>query len=205
MQSFTDLLRELRKKAFSSRDDMANKWPWQRNTIAGYETGERIPDLEYLAALSIETGYSLEDLIRARLDIGIIADKAHLVDLGGESKQYCHVPVWDSDNRVVIDSRTISHVHPEDLIACVANGDNMAPTIRDGEMMLADTSKKNIVSGNIYIVRMASTVFAVRLQRNINDTITVIYDNPNSKSLTLTQDEFFAVQIIGLRIVCRIP
>lgn len=205
---FLDLIRELRKSVYFNREDMEAAWPWSKSTISGYERGARVPELEYLVALSIETGHPIEDLIQARLNVGIIADRAHMLEFSDknscDSKRFHDVPVWDSNQHVKIDLHTLAHVNPKDLVACVARGDNMAPTIRDGEMMLADTSQKNIVSGNVYIVRLGFTVFAVRLQHNINDTISVIYDNPNSENQTLTQHEFLAVQIIGIRVVCRL-
>ena len=61
-KEFCEFIFELRK-AFTTRSAMAEKWPWHRNTMIGYER-DRLPDVDYLYAISVETNYDFIELIK---------------------------------------------------------------------------------------------------------------------------------------------
>lgn len=72
---------------------------------------------------------------------------------------------------------------PENLRVIYADGDSMADTIMDGEVMLVDCSDREPRSGKIYaILRPNNEVSVKRLvQKPISGTWTVTSDNPDKK------------------------
>lgn len=75
-----------------------------------------------------------------------------------------------------------------------ARGDSMEPTIFGGDSLLVDLSKKEILDGVIYCIRLDGQLLTKRLQRLSHDIIGIISDNPKYKmrevSLSKNIDDF---------------
>ena len=67
---------------------------------------------------------------------------------------------------------------PAQLALLEARGDSMEPTIRDGDVIMIDTSAMEIVSGRIYVLRVDGELMLKRLQRRVNGAVVVLSDNP---------------------------
>jgi phage repressor protein C with HTH and peptisase S24 domain len=65
----------------------------------------------------------------------------------------------------------------EDLVLIEARGDSMDPTIADGDVVLIDRSKKQVVVGNMYALRTKNAVMVKRLQPIGAARIKVMSDN----------------------------
>ncbi len=65
----------------------------------------------------------------------------------------------------------------EDLVLIEARGDSMDPTIADGDVVLIDRSKKQVVVGNMYSLRTKNAVMVKRLQSIGAARIKVMSDN----------------------------
>lgn len=90
---------------------------------------------------------------------------------------------------------------PKDLVMIEANGDSMAPYINDGDAILVDQSKRNIVNGQVYVFRIDHDLRVKRLYRNVNGTITVTSDNksdPAYREEQLRPEDLDAVNILGM-------
>ena len=78
-----------------------------------------------------------------------------------------------------------------------ATGDSMKPEIKHGDALMVDTSKKEIVDGQIYIIRYDSELMCKRLQKLPPNRIKVISDNPKYESYTIETDSTIDFEIIG--------
>jgi phage repressor protein C with HTH and peptisase S24 domain len=65
----------------------------------------------------------------------------------------------------------------EDFILFAVRGDSMDPTITDGDVVLIDRSKKQVVVGDIYALRTENAVMVKRLQPMDANRIKVMSDN----------------------------
>lgn len=74
----------------------------------------------------------------------------------------------------------------------------MEPTIFGGDSLIIDLSKKNIIDGVIYCIRLDGQLLIKRLQRLSRDTVGIVSDNqkykPREVSLNTNIDDF---SIIG--------
>lgn len=76
-------------------------------------------------------------------------------------------------------------------------GDSMEPTIpRDG-VAIIDRNQVEILSDGIYCLSVRKQIFCKRIQRQLDGSLLLISDNPIYKSMTLPQEQFCDVKIIG--------
>ena len=65
----------------------------------------------------------------------------------------------------------------EDLVLLEVRGDSMDPTITDGDAVLIDCSKKQVLAGSMYALRFKNAVMVRRLQPIGAARIKVMSDN----------------------------
>lgn len=82
-----------------------------------------------------------------------------------------------------------------------AYGDSMKPLIDDGDFVIVDTSKTELLGDGVYVIQAGDQTFIKRIQRQINGSLLLISDNPAYKPYEITQDEASNVQIIGKAII----
>jgi len=70
-------------------------------------------------------------------------------------------------------------VSPNNAHALSAVGDSMEPTIRDGDLLLVDTSIDRVSDNGIYIVVLAGLVFVKRLHVRRDGSLVLKSDNPS--------------------------
>jgi len=58
-----------------SRNEMARQFAWYKNTIIAYGL-DRLPDVDYLHALSTATNSDFSELIKMRLKAGLLHKRA---------------------------------------------------------------------------------------------------------------------------------
>ena len=78
------------------------------------------------------------------------------------------------------DFRAISlSSQPENIKMLKVRGDSMEPTLKDGDWVLADISRRTPESDGMYLLRLSTGLAVKRLQGSVSpDTITVKSDNP---------------------------
>lgn len=86
-------------------------------------------------------------------------------------------------------------VSPSDLAIVTARGDSMEPTLREGAILLLDTSRKQLGPDGIYVLRRDHHLLAKRLQRAADaDRVWVKSDNPSYDDLELPLED---IDILG--------
>lgn len=81
--------------------------------------------------------------------------------------------------------RRIVRVDPTNLVLVSATGDSMEPTIRDGEMILVDTSVHDVGDAGIYIVVIDAEASVKRVQRMPGARLAIRSDNPAYEPITV--------------------
>jgi len=91
-------------------------------------------------------------------------------------------------------------LNAKDLVMIEVDGDSMWPTICDGDNILVDTSRREIITGEVYVFRIDHELRVKRLRRNMNGTVTVTSDNkadPAFQEETCTVADLALMNIIG--------
>jgi phage repressor protein C with HTH and peptisase S24 domain len=86
-----------------------------------------------------------------------------------------------------------------DLTALTVRGNSMEPTIRNGDTVLIDLGKKEIVDGDIFLVRDARSALLKRVQRQLGGKLRLVCDNPDYPVVECKES---SVEIVG-RVVWR--
>jgi phage repressor protein C with HTH and peptisase S24 domain len=174
----------MRKFGWASPYAMSSNTPVKRSSIQRVRSTDRIgPKVAGLIAAScglnpvwVETGageiyapmdvssaYAYVPKANARLSAGggLVASE------GFEPERYAFLRSWLSE----VATSTAN------LVLMVVNGDSMEPTLLDGDMVLVDMGRKELLSDGIYAIGDDDVAMVKRLQRSSNHII-VISDNP---------------------------
>lgn len=89
------------------------------------------------------------------------------------------------------------HLKPQALKAFLANNDSMAPRIQDKDLIVIDTSQKDVLDGKVYVLYYNGGEHVKRLFRKPGGGLFIRSDNPNYPNMHITQDEMKYVRIIG--------
>jgi phage repressor protein C with HTH and peptisase S24 domain len=180
----------------NTQKEFAEKLSFSSSYLSEVESGKTKPSLEMLLKISQITNYSLHWLLTGQGPLFIEAtelmvredsafyevldgftvisnlaleDEAGMEVQGieqGGAERYAFRRQWLRSKGKV-----------EDLVLIEARGDSMDPTIADGDVVLIDRSKKQVVVGNMYALRSKNAVMAKRLQPIGAARIKVMSDN----------------------------
>lgn len=93
----------------------------------------------------------------------------------------------------------IHGLEARDLTAMQIRGNSMEPTIRNGDTVLIDLGQKQIVDGDIFLVRDSGASLLKRVQRQLGGKLRLVCDNPNYPVVECREA---SVEIMG-RVVWR--
>ncbi|WP_319775521.1 helix-turn-helix transcriptional regulator [Breoghania sp.] len=88
-------------------------------------------------------------------------------------------------------------INPTAARALTARGDSMEPTIRDGDILLVDTSIDHIIDHAIYVVVVSGLVLVKRAQLRLDGSLRLASDNPVFTPEDIPANETDQVQIAG--------
>ena len=221
------LAKEIGKRISQVRGDVpqsefAKSLGIHKNTLIRYEKGERIPDAEFvlkmhlvhkISPLWLITGQGVvrrsHETIKSQLEE---AQVTHSGDIG--NGEFALVPLYDVDaaagHGAHIDQEPVkaqiafrrdwlsqSSFNARNLVSLTARGDSMEPTIRDGDLLLVDTSQKGVVEDGIYILRVNNHLLAKRLQRLFDGTVVIKSDNPAYERQEVPSSTADQIEVIG--------
>ena len=83
-----------------------------------------------------------------------------------------------------------------DMILIDVYGNSMEPELKDGDTVMIDTSRKEILAGSIYAVGIDDTIMVKRIEKHPGKLV-LISDNKDYEPLYLRQSEMDGVRIIG--------
>jgi len=83
----------------------------------------------------------------------------------------------------------VINADPRALALIEAVGDAMAPTIDEGDLVLADLRENRFRHDGIYVFRSGTTLAIKRMQQQVNGSLTVRSDNPAYEPIMIKADE----------------
>lgn len=89
--------------------------------------------------------------------------------------------------------RASSFTSFKNLHIVVASGDSMAPTVNDGDIVIIDSSQKEIRSDAVYSLCYGDSVYLKRVQRHPNGHVLLISDNPRYSPMELGDQDSLTV------------
>ncbi|MBO2611195.1 XRE family transcriptional regulator [Shewanella algae] len=113
-----------------------------------------------------------------------------------------HGAVWDDEKvRRKLAFRTkwlrFRGLQPENLRVVFAKGDSMEPTIHTGDSILVDITQTTLTDGSIFVLRLGDELYAKRLQKHIDGSVTIISDNKEYKEQVVTAADLPMLNIVG--------
>ena len=84
----------------------------------------------------------------------------------------------------------------DSMVAMEVFGQSMEPVIREGDTVLIDQSRKDILAGAIYAVGVEDTILIKRLEKHPNRLV-LCSDNKDYDPIFLRKDQMDQVRIIG--------
>lgn len=91
-------------------------------------------------------------------------------------------------------------VSEADAVVIYADGQSMEPRIPDGAVLLVDTSKIEMVSNEVHVIRLEHEILVKRLRKEIGGGVWIVSDNPDKSKypdILVTPDKEDLVSIIG--------
>ncbi|MGY5789095.1 LexA family transcriptional regulator len=88
-------------------------------------------------------------------------------------------------------------INPSSARILSARGDSMEETIRDGDVLLVDTSINRVKDNAIYVVTYGDMVLVKRVHGRINGSLQLISDNPKYPSEEVSPGEVNLLNVAG--------
>nr|WP_321513671.1 helix-turn-helix transcriptional regulator [uncultured Pseudodesulfovibrio sp.] len=147
------------------------------------EKGKGFPRPEAAVAAVEEDGTFYEEVpkVRARLCAG-----------GGSFETEGMVEGYYSFRADWLKSRG----NPANMVLMEVIGNSMEPEIKEGDMVLIDQARSDVLSGGIYAVGVEDTVMVKRVER-LPGTLVLRSDNTDYSPIHLSGDELDNVRVIG--------
>lgn len=93
--------------------------------------------------------------------------------------------------------------NPKNMVLMDIAGNSMEPELKDGDTVLIDRSKSEILAGAIYAVGVEDTVLVKRVEK-LPDKLVLISDNEKYSPTYITGDDINRVRVLGKVIwICR--
>jgi phage repressor protein C with HTH and peptisase S24 domain len=129
-------------------------------------------------------GYVLLPLVEARAAAGSNGGlrSDHLVDFIAFSESFLKQTLRRS---------------PQNLALLTASGDSMDPTIRDGDLLLVDTSARDIQSSRVYVLEVNGALLVKRIQVRLDGSLIVKSDNAAYEAEAVRAEDAGTLRILG--------
>ncbi|WP_235819016.1 XRE family transcriptional regulator [Brucella pseudogrignonensis] len=88
-------------------------------------------------------------------------------------------------------------INPSYARVLTAKGDSMEPTIRNGDVLLVDTSINHILDNTIYVIVYGDILLVKRVHSRLNGTVQLISDNPLYPPEEVTAGEIEQLHVAG--------
>ena len=95
----------------------------------------------------------------------------------------------------------VGMVNFKKLHIITAVGDSMSPTFSDGDFVIVDTSKTEVIGDGVYAVRAGGGIFIKRVQRKLDGGVTLLSDNEKYKPMDVPVEDLDSMSVIGKCII----
>lgn len=191
-----------RKLRNLSQTDLAEKVGTTLNMLGKLERGERSLDTDWLDKLG--TALKIEPyLIIAPEETAVVVEdnpnnielQEWDVDYGMGGGTYLDLPVTGRTHTFSRDwLRNFTHAPPEKCFIAHGAGDSMTPTILDTDMVIIDTSQREVrVGDKIWAVVYGTTGYIKRIRPMPDGSVKMLSDNPTVPPETAYDGELSVV------------
>lgn len=181
-KQFGEWIKQLRAASIS-RENFAKKYDRHRNTIKNYENEGRLPDLDHLFFLAVETGYNFHELVKQRL---LVAQKIKKLPVNIDVKRVC-----EARAQYTTDAET------DDLNQLKVGNDMMSPTAQEGALVAYDPANSELQDGRMYIVQQNDTPELRRIRLMPDGSAVLVCDNPAFPPQKLDQAQLANLTVMG--------
>lgn len=200
-------------------DELALRMSVHKNTLGNYERGERLPDIDFLAVFAAATGADLGELLALRLEAGRrgLQERSAPGGAAGAIRERLAEPAADyrvsRDELVVVPSARNGPVpadmafrrawlegqglDPVALLGITAEDDSMAPTIRQGALVLVDARAVPLGGDGIHAIEYAGRLRIRRLQSDLEGGLFIRCDNPVFREIFLSGEALAGLRLVG--------
>ncbi|WP_102798762.1 S24 family peptidase [Bowmanella denitrificans] len=201
-EKFGELIFQLRESVLS-RAEMARLYPWHVNTILAYEKQGRLPDTDYLAALSYETKSDYVQLIRQRVQAGILAEEhpnvigwveAATAAIPGEHPSYVTAPDCEPGHMIM---ERAALYDPEHKRCAEIDDDAMEPTLPAGSVVQYMVDSTPLQDGKLYALALNDRTVIRRVQFGFEGELLLVADNRKFETLHLTKQQATRLKVLG--------
>lgn len=217
---FKERLEELVEE-FESPHAFSKKVQISDSMIRKYLSGS-MPGLDKLVVIAERTGVTLDWLARGvgPMKLGLQEDAPAsgggmlMIPQAGSAEGFALVPRLDiqasaGNGRVALSEEPLEYlafqaawlrgrgINPASARILTARGDSMEETIRDGDVLLVDTSIDRVRDNSIYVVVLGDMVLVKRIHGRINGSLQLISDNPRYPAEEVAKGEVDQLQVAG--------
>lgn len=197
--------------------NLAKKMGFTTGFISEVINANKYPGTEFYISLRKQSGVNLHWLLTGEGEMfeqkkQESASKSPIFTKINEG--YVHIPLYEVsasagmgalveqelvENHIIFLENFLKdlNVGLKDLAIIRVVGDSMYPTIEDGDKVMVQLAENQFRGDGIYVIRLAGTVFAKRLQKLKNGGFSVISDNPRYKEQVIEPNEGEQFSIIG--------
>lgn len=207
-----DVLKRVRGR--HTLDEIALRMGVHKNTLGNYERGERLPEIDFLAAFAAVTGADLGELLVSRLEAGGRAPdglgratlRARLAEppasYRASDAELVSVPTAAGGRASVgmaFERRWLEEqgLDPAALLALTVEDDSMAPTIRQGSLVLVDTRVTQFGGDGLHLIEQGARARVRRLQSDLGGGLFIRCDNPAYRELFLAGEALAGLRMLG--------
>lgn len=209
MSSLGERLRELRSQKGLTQADFGSLAGVTKRSQMLYESDQRIPRADYLAALDdagldvryVLTGKRSEPDTASSLVIDDDPDDGHIAvpmyDIeaaAGTGRFFEHENVEEvlyfDVAQLIAEGLT-----PGELVGAKVRGDSMGETLRDGDRVVVDLSKRT--PDGVFLLRMGDELRIKRVQRVAGGAWLLISDNDHYQPELVKPEDMHDVEILG--------
>jgi len=194
-------------RRFDSVAELANDLAVSDNAIYKWQSGRGLPSIANVVALGSAAGVSIEWLAAGRGTETINSKTNH--------RDYVYLSPYETED-ISRNGNYEGAVAPigfaadwlksrfgisaEDCLLIEIVGDSMAPTLREGDLVLIDSSEKEFRADGLYALRQDGEVAVKRFHRQPDGTFSLLSDNPRYEAFVVRIED---LEIAG-RAICKL-
>jgi phage repressor protein C with HTH and peptisase S24 domain len=188
---FAEYIFNIRRESGVSRPVFSKKWGYHTNTIKSYEKEGRLPPVDYVAALSIETGESFIPLLNMLLSIGPLSNTDHSLALE---------TLISAPQAGRINEGKVKYSKEGSILQYRVESDSMSPTIVKDAIVTYEVSKDRglIKDGDVLLLTIDKSIVLRRVQLSTDGQYVLSCDNPNYNATTYDRAAFDKLNIVGI-------
>jgi phage repressor protein C with HTH and peptisase S24 domain/DNA-binding XRE family transcriptional regulator len=215
--------KKCRKHLRMTLPEMADRMNVSTTTIVNYETGRRMPDIDFLIDFSVLSKREFLYWLGLRVSASKVANSTAVTEainhaMNAPEQAFVSLPYVDINDISNTDGSPIGvratdeipqfskswlerelNAHQKDLCLAPVVDDSMTPTLRPGDTILLDRRATRPEREGIYIIRLNGVSLIKRLQILPDAIVKLSSDNPAYETFTVSLNDFNGrdISIIG--------